>query len=412
VFLVGWASAGVAWVIVHHAARNLLPSVRWRALTLGVNPARWLFSVLLPSCSAGIYAALRTTSTLALLVVAVAEMGGVYQRSSGLWWSEGLGYRLFRSYDIARDDYLLGAMAVFAVLGLLVETSFSLSWALCAYLRLRLRQRAARRATARCSEMAREASTREWLPAAKVDLDVISAGYGPRSVVSGLSLSIAPGSTLGIIGPSGCGKTTLLRAIGHFQGDELQVAGTVRVAGVDRSTPGTWAGVVFQDSPVFEDMTVWDNVMFGKNAEPDAAWSLLSEFGLAPFAAERAQTLSGGQRQRLAVATAISNRPQLLLLDEPFGSLDAITRKQLQTFYRRHVRGRITAVFVTHDLTEALLVADQVAVGVGPNAKLLEVDCSDPSSGDWEFGPEFAELRRTAYAELERISDGSAEGKP
>jgi ABC-type nitrate/sulfonate/bicarbonate transport system ATPase subunit len=239
----------------------------------------------------------------------------------------------------------------------------------------------------------------------EVSLEGITAAYGRHVVVSNLSLTLAPGTTLSIIGPSGCGKTTLLRSVGHLGGDDLHIAGTVRVGGIARSEPGTWMGVVFQDSPVFEYMTVWDNVMFGNIAKEGVAWRLLSDFGLAQLAAMRASTLSGGQRQRLAVAIALANRPQLLLLDEPFGALDAITRRQLQTFYRTHVRGKVTALFVTHDLTEALLVGNEISIGVGPDRKLLAVDGSVSSSGEWEFTSRFGELKRNVFTELERISN-------
>lgn len=403
-FLIGWATAGVCWVVVHQTARTLPASLRWRSLTLGASPSHRVFRVLLPTCSSGIYSALRTSLALALIVVAIAEMGGVYQRSTGLWWSEGLGYRLFRSYDIARDDQLLGAILVFAVLGILLEQCFLALWSLGAYLSFKVQQRKARRAVARFDTAGVEFGSLRPATPAEVKLENITAAYDGRAVISELSLEIAPGATLCIIGPSGCGKTTLLRAIGHLVDDELVVTGDVKVAGEVRRSPGVWMGVVFQDSLVFDYMTVWDNVTFGNGASEHAAWQLLFEFGLAPFAAVRAATLSGGQRQRLAVATAVANQPKLLLLDEPFGALDAITRRQLQTFYRDHVRGRVTSAFVTHDLTEALLVSDTVAIGVNIDRKTLEVDRAESLSPDWEFTPRFAELKRMALVELERIS--------
>jgi len=406
-FLVGWASASICWVVVHQSAREVSPILRWRAVTLGAPTYRWVSRVLLPACGAGIYTALRTSLALALLVVAVAEMGGVYQRSTGLWWSEGLGYRLFRSYDVARDDYLLGGIIVFALLGIALEQLFSSAWSLSAYLLFLMQQRRARRQTAALSTQLADASALNLPEPVPVILADLSAAYGSRAVVSGMSLKIDPGATLSIIGPSGCGKTTLLRAIGRLDGNELQIDGSVDVGGIGRSTPGVWMGVVFQDSPVFEYMTVWDNVMFGNSADETIAWRLLSDFGLTQLVAERARTLSGGQRQRLAVATALASRPQLLLLDEPFGALDAITRRQLQTFYRTHVRGRVTAVFVTHDVTEALLVGNVIAVGVGADRKLLAVDGAVSSSGEWEFSPRFSDLKREAFEELERLSTGS-----
>jgi ABC-type nitrate/sulfonate/bicarbonate transport system ATPase subunit len=347
---------------------------------------------------------LRTSLSLALIVVAIAEMGGVYERSTSLWWSAGLGYRLFRSYDIARDDQLLGIIVLFAVLGIFSDACFSALWSLGAFVRFGVQQRRARKAAARFGNAGVVFGPLQPAAPAEVGLEAISAAYDGRTVISGLSLKVSPGATLSILGPSGCGKTTLLRAIGHLLDEELVVTGDVKIAGEMQRVPGVWMGIVLQDSPVFDYMTVWDNVTFGSLASEHTAWQLLVEFGLAPFASTRAGSLSGGQRQRLAVATAIANRPKVLMLDEPFGALDAITRRQLQTFYRDHVRGKVTAVFVTHDLTEALLVSDSIVIGVDADRKTLQVDRTDSLSPEWEFSPRFAQMKRIALEELERIS--------
>ena len=118
-------------------------------------------------------------------------------------------------------------------------------------------------------------------------------------------------------------------------------------------------------------MTVWDNAMFGIAAPTEAdiqrVGEMLKRFGLLPHAHRLAEYLSGGQRQRLAIATALAYKPALLL-DEPFGALDAITRRKMQAFYFENVKGNITALFITHDIEEAVLIGDHVRIGTRPNA--------------------------------------------
>jgi ABC-type nitrate/sulfonate/bicarbonate transport system ATPase subunit len=374
--------------------------LRWRALSLGASRQQWIFRVLLPACHDGIYSALRTSLLIGLIVVAVAEMGGVYERSTGLWWSEGLGYRVFRSYDIARDDFMLGAIITFAVLGIFLEQSFSLLWAGVRSGVFFLRQRAITRTISRLTK-AKKTDIAPWPRPAPLELAHIHAGYDGKTVINDLSLTIEAGSTLTVVGPSGCGKTTLLRAIGHFSDEEFRVSGQVVLDGQPVTAPGPRVGIVFQDAPVYDHMTVWDNVAFASTRNGatsfQAVFRLLDEFGLASMATSRARSLSGGQRQRLALASALINRPRLLLLDEPFGALDAITRRNLQVFFWRHVRNKVTAVFVTHDLNEALLVGTHVSVGVRKEQQSFRINPENQSITDWEFTDSFSHLKKRVF---------------
>ena len=416
VFLVAWASAGVCWVVVHQASRAIPPHLLWRAKSLGASPRKWVFRVLLPSCSDGIYAGCRAALSLGLIVVAVAEMSGVYERSSGYWWSEGLGYRLFRSLDESRDDLLLASILTFALLGIVAERIFVWSWISTGRIWFWWRQKQVANFVARARIMPQK-DEEDWRQAGALEVTGLQAGYNGKTIIRDLSFTVPAGATTCTVGPSGCGKTTLIRAIAHFSDETFQVSGRVVIGGIHISTPGPEVGVVLQDAPVFDHMTVWDNVMFGNRFDDDtvdqadqSAWRLLYEFGLDSFASQRAGTLSGGQRQRLALATALANRPQLLLLDEPFGALDAITRRQLQRFFWRHVHGRVTAVFVTHDLEEALLVGDRVRVGAAPESETIKVDKHGLPPHQWELDGDFGRLRTKLIAALEKAAPNTAEG--
>ena len=194
------------------------------------------------------------------------------------------------------------------------------------------------------------------------------------TAVNDLSLAVRPGELVALLGPSGSGKTTLLRIIAGlefpnegqilFDGDD---AGTRRVA--ERRV-----GFVFQHYALFRHMTVFENIAFGLRVAPAArrlsetdiknrVMSLLSLVQLDRLASRYPNQLSGGQRQRVALARALAIEPRVLLLDEPFGALDAKVRKELRRWLRRlHDDMGLTSIFVTHDQEEALELADRVVV--------------------------------------------------
>jgi sulfate transport system ATP-binding protein len=194
--------------------------------------------------------------------------------------------------------------------------------------------------------------------------------YGDFAALDDVSLEVEEGSLLAILGPSGSGKSTLLRIIA---GLEEPAGGTVLLAGDEVThVPPQKRGIgfVFQHYAAFKHMTVRDNVAFGlavrrRPKEEIAARvdELLEVVGLAGFKGRYPDQLSGGQRQRMALARALAVEPKVLLLDEPFGALDATVRKELRSWLRRlHDEVHVTTIFVTHDQEEAMDVADQIVV--------------------------------------------------
>jgi NitT/TauT family transport system ATP-binding protein len=405
VFLVAWAAAGICWVVVHQASAALPTSLDWRARSLGLRGVRGLIRVFVPSTSEGIETALRTSLALGWIVVAVAESSGVYERTSGRFWSEGLGYRIFHSLDAGRDDWLLASILLFALAGIVGDQLFSLAWR-----GLQRAWLAVRRAKVRHARSSATPGGNTSLPQpAPVSLEALglSARYGQHAIFEELDLEIPAGQTLAIVAPSGAGKTTLLRAMAHLYDGDLTVRGVVRLGGKALGGTDSDVGLVMQDAPVFSHLLVWEHITAGDKmmALPRAdaavrALHLLREFGLEIRTEQSSRSLSGGERQRLALATALANEPRLLLLDEPFGALDAITRRRLQEFYVKHIKGRITAVFVTHDISEALMVADRVRVGIASEKRTFPVQRSG-SFKEWERSAEFLALRGAVIDALE-----------
>ncbi|HWN69711.1 MAG TPA: ABC transporter ATP-binding protein [Haliangium sp.] len=192
---------------------------------------------------------------------------------------------------------------------------------------------------------------------------------GHVPVLSGISVEVQPGELVCILGASGCGKSTLLRVVA---GLETPDAGAVSLGGVPLQGPGLDRGLVFQEPRLFPWLDVAQNVAFGLSgraeAEPAPARDArvaehLRLVGLSGFERAYPHQLSGGMAQRVALARALVNRPALLLLDEPFGALDALTRAEMQDeLLRLRAAERFTALLVTHDIEEAAYLADRVIV--------------------------------------------------
>jgi len=198
----------------------------------------------------------------------------------------------------------------------------------------------------------------------------VSKSFGTFAAVHDVSVDIPSGTLTALLGPSGGGKSTLLRIIA---GLETPDAGTVEIAGTDSTALPPQrrnVGFVFQHYAAFKHMTVARNVAFGLEIRkrPKAetrrrVQELLELVHLEQFADRYPAQLSGGQRQRMALARALAVEPEVLLLDEPFGALDAQVRKELRTWLRRlHDEVHVTTVFVTHDQEEAMEVADEIVV--------------------------------------------------
>jgi sulfate/thiosulfate transport system ATP-binding protein len=220
----------------------------------------------------------------------------------------------------------------------------------------------------------------------------ISKRFGDFVALDDVSLEVQRGSLTALLGPSGGGKSTLLRVIA---GLELPDAGEVIISGRDAtalSPQEREVGFVFQHYAAFKHMTVRDNVAFGlkirkrpKAEIRERVDRLLDLVGLRQFDHRYPAQLSGGQRQRMALARALAVEPEVLLLDEPFGALDARVRAELREWLRRlHDEVHVTTVFVTHDQEEAMDVADQIAVmnhgvieQVGAPRELYEAPASE-----------------------------------
>jgi iron(III) transport system ATP-binding protein len=207
---------------------------------------------------------------------------------------------------------------------------------------------------------------------ARLTVENVSVTYGGHEAVSGVSFSVARGQIACLLGPSGCGKTSLLRAVAGF---EPLTAGRVLLDGVEASRPGFTlspqhrrVGVVFQDYALFPHLTTTENIAYGlrgldrarRKARVDG---LLRLVGLTHEQNRYPHELSGGQQQRVALARALAPEPTLLLIDEPFSSLDVTLRERLALELRQILKtAGATAILVTHDQQEAFAMADEIGV--------------------------------------------------
>jgi ABC-type nitrate/sulfonate/bicarbonate transport system ATPase subunit len=227
---------------------------------------------------------------------------------------------------------------------------------------------------------------------------------GERRVVAlqDIDLTVAEREFVAILGPSGCGKSTLLNMVAGF---DLPTRGSVKVAGETIVAPAPSRGVVFQEPALFPWLTVMDNVVFGPKTVGQRAADyraraaqIIEQIGLSGFEASYPAELSGGMRQRVGIARVLIMEPKVLLMDEPFGSLDAQTRTLMQelllSLWERHQQ---TVLFITHDIEEAVLLADRVCVMTarpGRIKKSIEVRMPRPRSIESTTSPEFNALRR------------------
>ncbi|MDF1856973.1 sulfate ABC transporter ATP-binding protein [Pseudooceanicola sp.] len=207
-----------------------------------------------------------------------------------------------------------------------------------------------------------------------IEIEELAKEFGTTRALHPVSLSIPSGALVALLGPSGSGKTTLLRVLG---GLEFPTSGRVLFGGQDAtglSVQERRAGFVFQSYALFKHMTVFENIAYGLRARPRKERPAEAEIGrrvnklldliqLPDIGTRYPNQLSGGQRQRVALARALAIEPRMLLLDEPFGALDAKVRKELRHGLREiHDRTGLTTVFVTHDQGEAMELADLVVV--------------------------------------------------
>ena len=204
----------------------------------------------------------------------------------------------------------------------------------------------------------------------RIDVQALSKRFGDFRALDDVSLSVPEGALTALLGPSGSGKSTLLRIIAGLEAPD---AGSILIDGTDVTgarPQERGIGFVFQHYAAFAHMSVRENVAFGlrirkrpKDEIRERVDELLALVGLSTWAQQRPDQLSGGQRQRMALARALAVQPRVLLLDEPFGALDANVRTELRRWLRRlHDEQHVTTVLVTHDQEEAMDVADTIAV--------------------------------------------------
>jgi NitT/TauT family transport system ATP-binding protein len=232
------------------------------------------------------------------------------------------------------------------------------------------------------------------------------------------TLMTTPGEFVALLGPSGCGKTTVLNAVAGFV---LPTVGRVVVDGEIVTQPGADRGMVFQQHSLFPWKTVLGNVEFGlkmrgvgKKERKSQAHAYLSLVGLTGFEHAYPRELSGGMQQRVGIARALVNRPRVLLMDEPFGALDAQTRLTMQELLLGVWREvRTTVLFVTHDIDEALFLADRVAVMTGRPGQirdLVEVKLTRPRAAEIIATPAFMVLKARVLAQVREESARALSG--
>ncbi|MGQ4574028.1 ABC transporter ATP-binding protein [Leuconostoc pseudomesenteroides] len=193
-----------------------------------------------------------------------------------------------------------------------------------------------------------------------ISLDKINKTYGNKQVLKNINFNIREGEFISFVGESGGGKTTLLRLIA---GLEKPTSGAITINNKILNGKNNTARVMFQDARLLPWMTVIDNVTFGNKNKSvrDYALELLQKVELAEKAMSYPEQLSGGQKQRVALARALMSRPKILLLDEPLGALDALTRLKMQRLVAKIVsESNLTTILITHDVQEAVLLADRV----------------------------------------------------
>ena len=245
-----------------------------------------------------------------------------------------------------------------------------------------------------------------------IELRDVTKRYGERLVLDAISLSVPAGAFLALVGPSGSGKTTLLKAINRL----VEVdGGAILIDGADvrESAPAELRrriGYVIQGIGLFPHMSVGENIGLVPRLLGASPADLLPRIAELlrlvdlpeDFAGRRPRSLSGGQAQRVGVARALAARPPLMLMDEPFGALDPLTRDELGTAYRAlHLRLGLTTVMVTHDMSEALLLADRIVVLIDGQ---LRADASPATLIRGHPDPEVDALVRVPRRQAERLA--------
>jgi len=250
------------------------------------------------------------------------------------------------------------------------------------------------------------------MSAPKVTIDAVGKVFGTGGdeflAIDRIDLEIMTNEFVSIVGTSGCGKSTLLNMVGGLSEPTF---GDIRIDGKSVTGPGRDRGFVFQGYSLFEWLTVEGNIRFalekstlGRAEKAELVREFIQSVGLAGFETAFPRQLSGGMRQRVAIARALVYKPSLLLMDEPFGALDAQTRGMMQELllkvWEEH---KVTVLFVTHDVEEAIFLADRVVVLAsrpGRVKRILPVALERPRRFDIVTSPEFSGLKRQVLADI------------
>ena len=241
----------------------------------------------------------------------------------------------------------------------------------------------------------------------------VYGGSGGVRALDQVDFTVAEGEFVALLGPSGCGKSTLLNLVAGF---EKLTEGRMLFDGQPVSRPGPDRGVVFQEASLLPWLTVWENVVFGpkvqgllRNEYEPRAHEILKIVGLEAFHEALPVQLSGGMRQRVGIARALVMQPKALLMDEPFGALDAQTRLSMQQLLLEvWQRLNTTVLFVTHDIDEAILLADRVCVMTarpGRITKEIPIDLRRPRSIDDLTNSEFTHFKAQIMTEMRGAHD-------
>lgn len=246
----------------------------------------------------------------------------------------------------------------------------------------------------------------------KVKIDNVKKIYNSRTgdmvALNGVSLDIAENEFICVVGPSGCGKSTLLNIIA---GLDKPTSGNIYVDGKEVKEPGQERGVVFQQYALFPWLTVRKNVEFGlklKGMQQEEITTIANKYlkmvGLEEFENSYPKELSGGMKQRVAIARAYTVNPEVLLMDEPFGALDAQTRTQLQSeLLKTWENERKTCFFITHDVDEAIILAQRVVImsaRPGRVKEVVNIDIPYPRTQETKMTKEFIELKNYIWSKV------------
>lgn len=244
--------------------------------------------------------------------------------------------------------------------------------------------------------------------ALRITTENLTVAFGPMAALGPVSLEIKPGEFVAIIGPSGCGKSTLIRVVAGLQSP---TSGHVHLDDRPLVGPSRRVGLMFQDANLMPWRTVTDNITLplelagvGRATRQSAAQKLLPILGLGGFENAHPADLSGGMAQRVALGRVLIQDPDLLLLDEPFGALDALTREQISLDLLR-IRQSKTVVMVTHDINEAVLLSDRVLVMSHRPGRIIgdmPVHLPRPRNLDQMYRSEFVEITRRVRSALDR----------